>query len=266
MISIGVDMGAKNVKVVFLLDREIISKSLVTAGLDTEGALKTALDQASQAADLDYREIPNITSTGSGRKDVPMARDDITEVGAAAKGAHFFFDNVRTVIDVGAEEGRGVRCDEKGKVLDFVVNDKCAAGAGAFTESMARALEVPLSEFGPLSLKSDREIPMNAQCAVFAESEVVSLVHAKTPKEDIARAVHDAIASRISSMVRRVGVEPAVALVGGLAYNVGFIDSLGRDLETELLIPPDPEYTAALGAALAAAERASTYSEGGEQS
>lgn len=266
MLSIGVDMGAKNVKVVFLLDREIISKSLVTAGLDTEGALKTALDQASQTADLDYREIPNITSTGSGRKDVPIARDDITEVGAAAKGANFFFDNVRTVIDVGAEEGRGVRCDEKGKVLDFVVNDKCAAGAGAFTESMARALEVPLSEFGPLSLKSNREIPMNAQCAVFAESEVVSLVHAKTPKEDIARAVHDAIASRISSMVRRVGVEPAVALVGGLAYNVGFIDSLGRDLETELLIPPDPEYTAAIGAALAAAERASTYSDGGEQS
>ena len=131
---------------------------------------------------------------------------------------------------------------------------------------MARALEVPLEEFGPLSLESDRNIPMNAQCAVFAESEVVSLVHAKTPKKDIARAVHDAIASRISSMVRRVGVEPAVALIGGLAYNVGFIDSLGRDLETELLIPPDPEYTTAIGAAVVAAERATANSEGGEQS
>lgn len=265
MISIGVDMGAKNVKVVFLRDREIVSKAKVTAGLDTEGALNEALKQASEAASIDYTEVPNITSTGAGRKDVPMARDDVTEVGAAARGASFFFDNVRTVIDVGAEEGRGVRCDTEGKVIDFVVNEKCAAGAGAFTEAMARALEVPLEEFGPLSLKSQKEIPMNAQCAVFAESEVVSLVHAKTPKEDIAKAVHDAIASRISSMVRRVGIEPAVALIGGMAYNIGFADSLKRDLETELLIPPDPEYTAAIGAALVAADRAGNGEEGGEE-
>ena len=265
MITIGVDMGAKNVKVIFLRDREVISKAKVIAGFDAEGALHKALKLASQQADLDFNEIPNITSTGAGRKDVPMARDDVTEVGAAAKGAHFFFDNVRTVIDVGAEEGRGIRCNADGRVVDFVVNEKCAAGAGAFTEAMARALEVPLEEFGPLSLKSEKEIPMNAQCAVFAESEVVSLVHAKTPKEDIARAVHDAIASRISSMVRRVGVEPEVALVGGLAYNVGFADSLSRDLETELLIPPDPEYTAAIGAAVVAAERAAGGDEGGEE-
>jgi benzoyl-CoA reductase subunit D len=254
-------MGAKNVKVVVLRDNEVIAKAKVAAGLDTEGALQKALQAASDEAGIDLGEVAHITSTGAGRKDVPMARDDLTEVGAAARGALHFFGDARTVIDVGAEEGRGVRCDEDGRVIDFVVNEKCAAGAGAFTEAMARALEVPLEEFGPLSLKSDKEIPMNAQCAVFAESEVVSLVHAKTPKEDIARAVHDAIASRISSMVRRVGVEQKVALVGGLAYNVGFADSLKRDLETDLLIPPDPEYTAAIGAALVAAERAL---EGGE--
>ncbi len=256
MVTIGVDMGAKNVKVVFLRDREVIGKALVTAGLDMKGALKEALETASREAGIDYTEIPNIVSTGAGRNDVPMAGNTITEVKAAARGALFFFDRVRTVIDVGAEEGRGVRCDAAGKVLDFVVNEKCAAGAGVFIESMARALEVPLEEFGPMSLRSQREIPMNAQCAVFAESEVVSLVHAKTPKEDIARAVHDAIASRISSMVRRVGIEPEVALVGGMAYNVGFTDSLHRDLEMEIRIPPDPEFAAAIGAALVAVEKA----------
>ena len=161
----------------------------------------------------------------------------------------------RTVIDVGAEEGRGIKIEANGKVIDFAVNEKCAAGAGAFAEAMSRALEVSLEEFGQLSLKSDKSIPMNAQCAVFAESEVVSLVHAKTPKQDISRAVHDAIASRIVSMVRRVGINKDVVLIGGLAYNPGFVDALTRGLETEVSVPDNPEYIGAMGAAIVAAER-----------
>ncbi|MFQ6113417.1 MAG: acyl-CoA dehydratase activase, partial [bacterium] len=130
------------------------------------------------------------------------------------------------------------------------VNEKCAAGAGAFTEAMARALEMPVEEFGELSLKSSQEIPMNAQCAVFAESEVVSLLHAKTPKEDIARAVNDAIASRISSMVRKVGFEKEIMLIGGVAHNVGFVGALKKDFETDIITPPHPEFVGAYGAAL----------------
>jgi benzoyl-CoA reductase subunit D len=156
---------------------------------------------------------------------------------------------------VGAEEGRAIKCDEQGKVQDFAINEKCAAGAGSFTEAMARALEVPLDDFGKISLQSSKTIPMNAQCAVFAESEVVSLVHSKTPKADIARAVHDAIASRIVSMVRRVGINKDVALVGGVSNNPGFVDSLNRALEVEVIVPKDAEYIGALGAALVAGER-----------
>jgi benzoyl-CoA reductase subunit D len=185
-----------------------------------------------------------------------LAHDEVTEVGADAKGATFLFPTARTVIDVGAEEGRGIRCDENGKVVDFVVNEKCAAGAGAFTEAMARALELKLEEMGALSLQATKAVPMNAQCTVFAESEVVSLVHAKTPKTDIVRAVHDAIASRIISMVRRVGVEKEVVLIGGMARNIGFVDSLKRGLEMDLVVPDEPEFVGALGAALIAAERA----------
>jgi benzoyl-CoA reductase subunit D len=156
-------------------------------------------------------------------------------------------------VDVGAEEGRAIRVDDNGKVVDFAVNERCAAGAGAFTEAMARALEIPLEEIGPLSLTSTKAVPMNAQCAVFAESEVVSLIHQKTEKQDIARAVHDAMASRITSMARRVGVEPQVVLIGGVARNPGFVDALQRDLELELLVPDDPDFVSALGAALLAA-------------
>jgi benzoyl-CoA reductase subunit D len=148
-----------------------------------------------------------------------------------------------------------VRCNEAGRIEDFAVNEKCAAGAGTFTEAMARALEVDLEELGKMSLRSTQAVPMNAQCTVFAESEVVSLVHAKTPKEDISRAVHDAMASRITSMVRKVGFVKDVVLIGGMARNVGFVNSIQRGLETDCLIPDEPEYVGALGAALIAADR-----------
>jgi benzoyl-CoA reductase subunit D len=194
-------------------------------------------------------------ATGAGRNEVKTADDKVTEVTAAARGAWSVCPTGRTVIDIGAEEGRAVRCGESGKVDDFAVNEKCAAGAGTFTEAMARALEVDLAELGQMSLRSTQTVPMNAQCTVFAESEVVSLLHAKTPKEDISRAVHDAMASRITSMVRKVGLQNEVVVVGGLAKNAGFIDSLQRSLETKVLIPDEPEFIGALGAALIAVDR-----------
>jgi len=161
--------------------------------------------------------------------------------------------NARTVIDVGAEEGRGISTDAKGKVIDFAVNERCAAGAGTFTEAMARAIEAKLEDMGDLSLRSTQEVPLNAQCAVFAESEVVSLVHAKTSKEDIARAIHDGISNRIAAMARRVGVQNDIVLIGGVAKNKGFVASLKRQLEAEIKTPDEPEYVGALGAAVIAA-------------
>lgn len=253
MITTGIDVGAKNVKVIIQEDGKILGKGLVMAGLDTEAAIKEALEAALKDAGLARDAIEKIFATGAGRKEVADADDSYTEVGADAAGALYLYPEARTVIDVGAEEGRAIRVDERGKVVDFAINERCAAGAGAFTEAMARALEVPLEELGPLSLTSTKSVPMNAQCAVFAESEVVSLIHAKTEKRDIARAVHDAMSTRITSMARRVGVVPEVALIGGVARNPGFVDSLQRDLELTVLIPEDPEYVSALGAAILAA-------------
>jgi len=241
-------------KVVVFKDGEVIAKSQTVTGFDQKAAVEKVVNEALEKAGLKLDELDGICATGTGRKVVPYKSKEITEVGAAAKAAIFLLPSARTVVDVGAEEGRGIKCDENGKVIDFAVNEKCAAGAGSFTEAMARALEVSLEEFGKISLKSKQAVPMNAQCAVFAESEVVSLVHAKTPKEDIARAVHDAIASRITSMMRRVGIEKDVVLIGGLALNPGFVDALKRDLEMEVHVPPDPEFSGALGAAVAATQ------------
>ncbi|MDP2727446.1 MAG: acyl-CoA dehydratase activase [Dehalococcoidia bacterium] len=254
MITAGIDMGAKTIKVVLLKDGKILARGIASAGFETRQSADEAFKSALDKAGLTMKDVERVFSTGAGRKEAPYAKGDITEVGADAKAISFLYPSVRTLIDVGAEEGRGIKCSPEGKVLDFVINEKCAAGAGSFTESMARALEVSLEDFGKLSLSSDKAIPMNAQCAVFAESEVVSLIHAKTPKADIARSVHDAIASRFISMVRRVGVDKDIALIGGVAYNVGFVDALQRGLEIEVIIPENPEYVGALGAALAAAE------------
>jgi benzoyl-CoA reductase subunit D len=251
MITAGIDCGSKTTKVVILKDGKIAGWSLLLSGFDQEATVRETFALALKKAELKESDVKRVIATGAGMKEVPFADDTITEVGADARGAIFLFPKARTVIDVGAEEGRAIRIDQNGKVIDFATNEKCAAGAGAFTEAMARALEVELEEFGRLSLKSNKAVPMNAQCTVFAESEVVSLIHAKTPKQDIARAIHDAIADRITSMVRRVGIEEDVILIGGVAKNVGFVDAMKRDLKVDLFIPKEPELVSALGAALA---------------
>jgi predicted CoA-substrate-specific enzyme activase len=258
MISIGVDVGAKTIKIVALQNGTIVGKGQGLSGFEAKENANALYDQVLKDAGISKEQINVVMATGGGKKEVGFATNSVTEVTAATAGVFALYPEVRTIIDVGAEEGRSIRCDDQGKIIDFAINEKCAAGAGAFTEAMARALEISIEDFGPLSLKSTQEIPMNAQCAVFAESEVVSLLHAKTPKQDIARAVNDAISSRISSMVRKVGFEKEIVLIGGVAYNVGFIDSLKRDLESDLMIPDDPEYVGAFGAALIGSKKQET--------
>lgn len=256
MITAGIDLGSKTTKVVILQDGHVLARSSVLTGFDQKEAGEQAFAEALSRTQVKLGDIAHITATGAGRKSAPYAHDDVTEVGADGQAIAFLHPEVRTLIDVGAEEGRAIKCVGDGKVADFAVNEKCAAGAGTFVEAMARALELKLEDMGPLSLQSQQAVPMNAQCTVFAESEVVSLIHGKYSKSDIARSIHDAIASRIVAMARRVGVTPAVALVGGVAYNPGFVAALQRGLEADVLVPADPEYAGALGAALIASDRA----------
>ncbi len=253
MITMGIDMGAKTIKVVLLKDNEVIAKSIVVTGFDVTKSANEAVEKALGEAGITKDDIAKVVATGAGEKLAPFYDDTRSVVGCDSLGAVYLHPGARSVIDVGAEEGRGMRCDETGKILDVGANEKCAAGAGAFTEAMSRALEVPLEELGDLSLKATEDVPMNAQCTVFAESEVVSMVHNNVPKENMAKAVHDAMASRITSMVRKIGFEKDVVLIGGVANNIGFVHSLNADLELEVVVPEEPEFVGALGAALAAA-------------
>jgi benzoyl-CoA reductase subunit D len=255
MVTAGLDVGFKTVKILILKDEVILGQTLFLAGYDVREFLKTIWDEFFLETGISPEQIARIIATGVGKKEALMAQERVTEVSAAAKGSIFLNSQVRTVIDVGAEEGRAIKIDGQGRVIDFAINEKCAAGTGAFIEATARALEVKLEELGPLSLQSTQAVTINAQCAVFAESELVSLVHRKTPKEDMARAVHEAIADRIVSLVRRVGLEKEVMLIGGLAKNVGFLAALQQELEEKVNVPEYPEFTSALGAALIGAGR-----------
>lgn len=266
MITAGIDMGSRTVKVVFVEELKVEGAPQLKWGvkgkhimfpedLDMDVAAEKAFDDAMKSAGITRDQVSLIVATGSGRKQVKFATSDMTEVGAGARGAVFMCPSARTVIDVGAEEGRGVKANAEGKVVDFAGNEKCAAGAGAFAESMSRALQLSLKDFSEASLRSEKSIPMNAQCTVFAESEVVSLIHSSVSKEDISKAVLDAVASRVCAMVRRVGIEDDVILIGGMVHNPGFVRSLKNSLGVDKVNLPDmPEYISALGAALIAAE------------
>lgn len=257
MITAGIDCGAKNTKTIILKDGQITGKAKVLTGFDQEKAVEDSLRQAADNAGISKDAVQKIYATGCGRKTVKIADEIVNDIKAMAKGAHFFFPNARTVADIGAEDGRAAKIDEKGNPVDFAINEKCAAGAGGFIEGMARALEVTVEEMGPLCLESDKEIPMNAQCVVFAESDVVELIHSKTDKPGVSKAVHDAIASRIASIVRRIGINEDVVMVGGVGYNPGFIAALKKELKVETIyIPDEPEYGTAVGAAILAAEAA----------
>jgi benzoyl-CoA reductase subunit D len=252
MITVGIDLGTQSVKALILKDGTVVSRSQVFSGFEPTKAAEQAVGEALKKAGLAITDVACFMATGSGTEMAPFSASTVSMMGADAKAGTFLFPKARTIIDVGAEEARAVKCDEKGIMMDFVVNERCAAGAGAFIEAMARALEVKLEDMGPLALKAERASPINAACVIFGESDVVSLIHRQESKPEIARAVFDAMADRISSMVHRVGVNPDVVLVGGVAKDVGFVASLKRKLGIDILIPEYPEFVGALGAALIA--------------
>jgi benzoyl-CoA reductase subunit D len=255
MIVAGIDVGAKYVHAVLIEDGRVVAKAAVASGFDHEESAERGLAEAARIAGIERSAITAVAATGAGRKALSFAGHQPTEVAADGRGAAALRPGARTVVDVGADEARAIKLSSEGKVVDFAINEKCAAGAGAFVEAMSRALDMELDDFSRSSLDSTQAIPMNAQCTVFAESEVVSLIHANTPPADIARAVHDAMASRVSAMVRRIGVDDPVVLGGGAALNAGFVKSLSEALGgANVEVLPDAEYLGALGAALIAWE------------
>lgn len=251
MISAGIDAGAATTKVLLLKDREIMGYRITGTVFDFLTAAGNVFEEILASCNIGREEIEKIYATGYGRNSISFADKSISEIMAHAKGVSFLFPNVQGIIDVGGQDSKVILVDD-GRVADFLMNDKCAAGTGKFLEYTAKALEVPINDLGDLALASSHPANITSMCTVFAESEVISLRARGITKEDIAAGLTASIAQRIVVMVKRMGLKEHIAFVGGVAKNAGMKVALEKELGVTLYVPFEPQITGALGAAIAA--------------
>ncbi len=249
----GVDVGSLTTKSVVVLNGTIAGYSLIPTGIHTEESGLTALQRALEVAKLNREDLKYIVATGYGRISAPYANKTVTEITCHARGAHYLHPSTRTIIDMGGQDCKAIRLDKDGNVIDFAMNDKCAAGTGRFLEVMANVFKVKLDDLGPLALKAKEVVPMSSTCTVFAESETISLLARGEKPENILKGIHHAIANRVSGMFSRVGIESDVFFSGGVAKNVGMKAALEEVLKAKIVAPEyDPQLVGALGAAILA--------------
>ncbi len=251
MITAGIDVGIKTIKAVIVKDNEIVASGVAPSdGFERGKAAEILWENVLKQARLSASDIEMVIATGTGKIDVGFATNNVVEPVADVRAALWLFPSGRTVIDVGAEQVRVVKYDETGKIPNYTLNQMCGAGLGSFAESMARALEITPDEMSTLAEKSKNHTPINAECGNYASLDVVTMIHNNTPKEDIARAVADAIAMKIKATANLTNIGGPVVLVGGVANNKGIVDALKRQMDVDFLIPQKPELAGALGAAL----------------
>jgi len=244
----GIDIGSLSTETVIIDDNEkSIAYNIFPTGANSKIAAQKSFNLSLELAGISPDNLQYIVATGYGR-----ISKMVTEITCHGRGAYHLFPGTRTIIDIGGQDSKVIKLEDSGKVIDFAMNDKCAAGTGRFLEVMARAMEIDLEEMGPMSLKSEEEISISSMCTVFAESEVISLVAQARPKEDIINGIHNAICSRISAMMERIGMEPEVSMTGGVAKNSGIVAKIKQRAGGKINVPDEPQIVGALGAALIA--------------
>jgi predicted CoA-substrate-specific enzyme activase len=250
----GIDLGSQSTKVVILEGDRILAAVTLKTGESAESEAREAMEEALRQAGLKQEEIERMVSTGAGRRSVPFAGKRRSTASCLAQGASFLHPLVRTVVDAGAESSTAIRVSAEGTVEDSATNDKCAGGSGTFLDNMSRMLRIPLDDLGAESLKATHPEPIANTCAVFAESEVVSLVHRTppVPLPDIVAGIHEAVVDRLFAMAQRVGLKPDLLMSGGVSKNAGITRAMEARVKARVLVPEEPRIVAALGAALAA--------------
>jgi len=228
IITAGIDVGSVSSQAVIITDGEIYAYSNMRTGSDSPESARNALNYALEGTDMPEDKIQYCIGTGYGRVNVPMADRSITEIACHARGANFIYGNaVRTVLDVGGQDCKAIRCDEKGKVINFLMNDKCAAGTGRGMEVFADLLSVPIVDVGERSFQVDKEPdPVSSTCVVYAKTEATGLLRKGWEVNEVLAAYCAAMAERIYSLIERIGIEKEFAITGGMAKNKGVIDRL----------------------------------------
>ncbi len=251
MVVCGIDVGARTAKAVLLADGAIAGYSIIRSGPNGGGIAEAALERALETAPVHRRDIDLTVATGYGRVVVPFADRNVTEIACHARGNHYFFPSVRTILDMGGQDCKAIRCDDAGKVTAFLMNDKCAAGTGRALEVMAALLQVPLDDVGRLSLEAGGgAVRISSTCVVFAKSEVLALARQGVPTTDILAGLCDGVAERVKGLLRSVGVVEDFAISGGISKNIGVVRRVEERLGVSSHICFEPQIVGAVGAAL----------------
>ncbi len=255
----GIDIGSATTKVAVIDDEQILGYKVAPTGVHCEETAQQILGDLLKQLELPEDAVERVTSTGYGRRLVKFASSNISEISANVKGATWYGAQagvtVRTIINIGGQDSKVIALDDSGVTKNFAMNDKCAAGTGRFLETLCRIMEINVTEMGEVSLESKVPIRINSTCAVFAESEIISLLARRKEKADIIAGAHYSIANRVARMVKRIGLQETVFFDGGPALNCGLKKALEDELVTDLYVPPSvPQVTTAVGAALIARE------------
>lgn len=249
---LGIDIGSSTSKGVINKDGNTVAHHLLPSGIDYRLAAQKLIDGLLTKAGVAREDIACIVATGQGSANVELANQQVVDIRCCARGIYNLYPSVRTVIDVQGQSTQVLRLSAEGQVANFAVSEKCASGSGRFLDIISNVLQVKLEEIGALSLESKNPITFTTGCAVFGESEAVSRVSEGIAREDIIAGVHQALAEKISSLVGKVGMEERCAITGGGALNIGLISWVEKKLGVELLVPPEPQFITALGAAIMA--------------
>jgi len=247
--TVGIDIGSITSKAVLMKEGEILASKVVFTGYNVETAGRKVFDDVLAEAGLPPEAVGRIVATGYGRKGVSIAHESLTEILCHATGAYYQNPEIRFVIDIGGQDSKAILLDDKGRVKNFTMNDKCAAGTGRFLEVMARAMEVNLETFGDLSLQADLPAKISSLCTVFAESEVISLISKGVSRENIIAGIHESIGARVAAMAKRVGLRAPVMMTGGVAKNMGVLQALEEKLGLKIEVSPYAQVNGAIGAA-----------------
>lgn len=255
MITAGCDIGSLTAKAVILKDGKMLASEVILASAQPEKSARDVMSRAVEAAGIKMEDIKYSVGTGYGRKHISFANALESEIACHGRGAVWQVPSARTVVDIGGQDAKAIRVDEKGNVERYVYNDKCASGTGRFLEIIADSLDIKLDDMGALSEKSSEKLTLSNQCVVFAETEIISLVNEGKEIADIVSALHQAVANRAASLARGILVAPDAVMTGGVAKNTGMFGALQRALGVKLHKVENPQINGALGAALFAADK-----------
>jgi len=242
----------------------VVFKVVGPTGAEHRRLANRVMEETLNGAGLAFDQITYLIATGYGRINVPFADTQVTELSCHAKGVVSLFPGVKTAIDIGGQDAKGLKI-RKGRLVDFVMNDKCAAGTGRFLEVVADVLGLKMEALGDISLEATKKITISSVCTIFAQQEVITHLSDGVPLPDIVAGLHYAIANRTARMVRRLRIEPDVVFTGGVAKNVGVVNALRDSIGLNILVPQEPLFTGALGAALLGKERAMKAIVSGER-